>query len=128
MSVYRFEEIGDDLSLVPLAGRRALDAAGRKVGLEAWRSLSIEARAAIVEAGAAAVVDGAHVRALLGGVEGTPLVAEAEPDAMEPPAAVAALGVSAARWASLTPLDRWALASLARRERLGGARALLAER
>jgi hypothetical protein len=125
--VYRFEGISDALELVPLAARRALDAAGRKVGLEAWRAMPLAARASIVEAGAAAQVDVRAVRDALEAVDATPIEAVAEPDPVTPPTSVVALGVSAARWASMGALDRWALASLARRGKDESAGALLAE-
>lgn len=127
--VYRFEAIDETLDLVPLAGRRALDRAGRKVGLEAWRRLSPTARAAIVEAGASAVVDAGRVRELLAGVEASPLEGRAEPSATVVPPALSAAGVrlSTERWAALRALDRWALESLAARERTDALRSLLAE-
>jgi hypothetical protein len=89
--VYAFEGIDERLDLVPLAGRRALDAAARKVGLEAWRALPLPERRAIVAAGS--------------GLD----------------------GLDAARWRALRGLDRWALASLASRQRHDGLAALLSE-
>jgi hypothetical protein len=131
MTVFRFEEIDASLDLVPLAGRRALDAAGRKVGLEAWRGLPLEARRGIVAAGAAEHVDAATVRRLLGAAPGEAVRAPAEPPAgalpVELAETLAARGLTDARWSSLRALDRWALASLARRGRLEGLSALVAE-
>ena len=72
MNVYAFEGIGEDLDLVPLAGRRALDAVARKVSLEGWRALPIPSRRAIVVAGSAEVVDVARVlEAIAAGIERT---------------------------------------------------------
>ena len=49
--VYAFEEIDETLPLVPLAARRALDAAGKKLSLAGWLSLPVARRAVLVEAG-----------------------------------------------------------------------------
>lgn len=124
---YRFEGIGDELDLVPLAGRRALDAAGLKVGLAAWRGLAHEARSAIVRAGTSEIVDTALVHARLAGVESSPVAAAAEPDATSVPEPVTRFGVDASTWRSLSALDRWALESLARRGKDEAVAALLAE-
>lgn len=125
--VYRFEGIDEALDLVPLAGRRALDRAGRKLGLEAWRALSLEARTAIVEAGTAETVDGGRVLGILSGAQTSSLEARPEPDASVPPPLVVATGVTRERWARLSGLDRWALDSLAHRGRHETLAALLAE-
>ena len=50
--VYVFEAIEADLPFMPLAARRALDALGRKMSLEAWLSLSLADRQRICQAGA----------------------------------------------------------------------------
>lgn len=126
-AVYRFEEIGDELDLVPLAGRRALDAVGLKVGLAAWRAMPVGARAAIVAAGATEGVDPGRVRARLDGVETAPVEAVAEPDASAVPDALTRFSLDDARWSRLRALDRWALASLARRGKDSAVLALLAE-
>lgn len=126
-TVYRFEAIGDQLELVPLAGRRALDRAGRKVGLSAWQAMPLPRRAEIVEAGASDGVDLDAVVRALEGVASAPMEAEPEPDPATVPEAVARLGVDAVRWRALGGLDRWALASLVRRGKDDAARALLAE-
>lgn len=125
--VYQFENVGDDLDLVPLAGRRALDSASLKVGLAAWRSLPLARRAAIVELGAAEKIDASEVRRLAAGVEAIAWQAEPEPDSATVPAALRAFGVDAVWWASLRSLDRWSLASMARRGKDDSVRALLVE-
>jgi len=121
---YAFEAIDATLDLVPLAGRRALDRAGKKLSLDAWRALTLDARRAIVDAGTRAEVPVAYVCAAL--VEASPapaeIVAPPEPDAASLPALVrSALGaeraLDAAAWRGLTPLARFALASLASRSR-----------
>ena len=126
-TVYRFEGIADDLDLVPLAGRRALDAAGLKVGLAAWRAMPLEARSAIVAAGAAETIDTAQVRSRLVGVETTRVEAAPEPDPAAVADAAARFSIDVAAWSALRALDRWAIASLARRGKDESVRALLAE-
>ena len=44
MELYQFDGISSELELVPLAARRALDRAGRKLSLGAWRHLDHAAR------------------------------------------------------------------------------------
>jgi cyclic pyranopterin phosphate synthase len=113
--VFDFEGIDDSLPFVPLAGRRALDGLGRKLSLEAWLSLPLEARRALVRAGAAARVDPAalawieHASPLPATV--TPVV---DPDPVEPPQdLVTALGIDRpldrTAWAALGALERYAL-------------------
>ena len=51
MRVYAFEGIDDSLDLVPLAARRALDAAGLKVSLDEWRATTLDARRAMTTLG-----------------------------------------------------------------------------
>lgn len=127
-AVYRFEGIDDSLDLVPLAGRRALDRAHRKLGLEGWRKLPLTSRRAIVEAGAADVVDATLVERLLAGSETSPAGGRSDPDPAVVPASVSSVvPLSAARWAALRALDRWALESLAARGRIDALRASAAE-
>lgn len=64
-NVFPFEEIGPDLDLVPLAGRRGLDHAGLKLSLEAWRTLSLGDRQSIVDAGASPLVDVDGIQAIV---------------------------------------------------------------
>jgi cyclic pyranopterin phosphate synthase len=116
---YSFEAIDATLPFVPVAARRALDAAGLKLSLEGWLSLDLESRRALVAAGrgervapdAFATIDRARPSA-------TPMTPTAEPDRTTPPTeVVAALGperpLTPARWAALTALDRYALAKYA---------------
>ena len=125
MNVYAFEGIGEDLDLVPLAGRRALDAVARKVSLEGWRALPIPSRRAIVVPGSAEVVDVARVLEAIAAVPHTPLAASPEPPADVVPDTLEHLPVH--RWRELRALDRWALENLARRGRSGAVSALLLE-
>jgi hypothetical protein len=65
VKLYVFDGVDDKLELVPLAARRAHDHVGRKVSLEAWKSLSLEVRGLIVEAGSASKLNGELVRAAI---------------------------------------------------------------
>ena len=129
MKLYFFDGIDATLDLVPLSARRALDRAGFKPSLEAWRELSIEQRRAMVEAGAAQIVDLQRVEAALGALP-IPRTPPAEEPAVGrvPDAVRAAYGaerpISDALWLSLSALDRYALSHVATRgksERLAAA-------
>ncbi len=129
--VFAFEAIGADLKLLPLAARRALDLAGKKLSLAAWSAMPIDARRKLIEIGSAANVDAA---------EALRTIAEAEPAArsierldesclVEPDArAQQLLGpqrpLSAMIWSRLHPLGRFAVRHLGARgdaERLAAA-------
>jgi cyclic pyranopterin phosphate synthase len=117
--VYTFEDIDGTLPYIPLAARRVLDGLGRKLSLEAWLSLDVEARRRIVAAGAGERVDGG-VLPLVDGARPAPhrVPPEADPDDAAPPSALAMkLGPSrplaAPVWHSLTALDRYALGKYA---------------
>jgi cyclic pyranopterin phosphate synthase len=132
--LYRFDEIDDTLELLPLAARRALDRAGRRLSREGWRSLPLPLRAQIVTLGARDVVDADLVREA---------VALAEPAAEEmaelgdPPsdrvpvlvreAFGAALPIADAVWMQLSALDRYSLDKVAGRARPERIRAAYAE-
>lgn len=120
MRLYAFEELDDRLELMPLAARRAADAAGLKPSLAAWRSLSVEDRAAVARAGSALAVDVAAVDAVLSRARPEPgrMAPVADPPASEPPPAVRAAfeperPLANAVWSALSPLDRYALAKVA---------------
>lgn len=131
MTLYAFDDVGPDLALLPLAARRALDAAGCKLSRAAWTTLSLDARRAMVDVGSDREIDVARVWSLVEGAAPAPerVAAEVEPTAAEVPADVAtAFGagrpIALALWAALSPLDRYALAKVAakaRPERLDGA-------
>ena len=123
--VYAVDEADVSLTLVPLAGRRALDRAGRKLSLAGWSSLSGGDRRSLVALGADDDVDVARVHAIVERASPPAKAIEplAEPGAHRAPAAVvAALGASRpldpATWASLTPLDRYAFAKIVTRGKL----------
>ena len=117
--VYVFEAIDDSLPYVPLAGRRVLDAVGRKVSLEAWIALGVEDRRRIVDAGVGEVVD-LSVIDIIDGVtrKAAHIPPEPEPDPEHvPPSLAGALGpeqpIDTARWRALRALDRYALVKYA---------------
>jgi cyclic pyranopterin monophosphate synthase len=125
LKLYAFDGVDERLDLVPLAARRALDRAGLKLSLEGWRSLALEARRTISDAGSRAMLDVAPVIVLANRAEPRPERIEPvdEPPSDEPPpVVVAALGsgrpLSPAVWASLSALDRFALAKVADRGRI----------
>ena len=120
MKLYSFDGIDAGLDLVPLAGRRALDRAGFKPSLEAWRAWPLELRREIVAAGSGPAVDVTRVeRALfdqaIPRLEPVPEpVLERVPDGISR-AFGAERPISEAVWAGLSPLDRYALSKLAER-------------
>lgn len=111
MRVFPFEELGPELPLLPLAARRALDAAGLKLGLADWTQLPPERRRAIAAVGSADAVDLAALHAALEGLRTEP-VPVYTPDA--PPPAPPEWPV-ASRWGGLDALGRYALCKLAAR-------------
>lgn len=118
--IYAFEGIDDTLDLVPLAARRALDRAGCKVSLEAWRALPMAVRGSMLAAGSERDVDAARVRGILT-EETVPFDVMAppkEPSADKVPEDLAvALGpaIGDETWRLLSPLDRYALAKIAKK-------------
>jgi len=128
---YVFEAIDDDLGLMPLAARRAADAAGLRPSLGAWRSLGRAEREALTRAGQEPRVDVARVSALLAAARPEPEVIAPvpEPPTDAPPSElVAALGptesLPAKAWSALDALGRYALLKVATRaggERLSAA-------
>jgi molybdenum cofactor biosynthesis protein MoaC len=117
--VFGFEQPMRDLELMPIAARRALDTAGLRLSLEAWRTLSIAARSALVESGSAPRVPVPEVEGLLGALEPPPerIAPQADP-AEIPPDLAAELGSLSKelrlRWPALSGLERYALVKLAR--------------
>jgi cyclic pyranopterin phosphate synthase len=120
VKLYSFDGVDATLELLPLAARRALDVAGLKLSLEAWRVLPLAARRAIVESGSGPVVGVARVEAALAGAPVTRIEASPDPIIATVPAELtSALGssrpVSQALWNALSPLDRYALVKVAGR-------------
>ncbi len=134
MKPYGFEDIADDLGLMPLAARRAADAAGYKPSLAAWRSLGHADRQLLCALGATPVVAVERARLILARAEPTPPSIEppAEPSAHALPSELlAALSdprrLEQAAWSALTPLERYALAKIARKGKGPRLAAALAE-
>jgi len=109
--IFAFEQMSAALDLVPLAARRALDAAGCKLSLEAWRRLPIGARRALVEAGAGEVVNTRAVRAWLARHKASfdRLAPASDPPVdAAPDDLTSALGheVADSTWRALTPIPK----------------------
>ena len=124
VKLYRFDGIDEELDLVPLSARRALDHAGLKLSRMGWRSLSLEARRQLVAAGAAARVEVDAVRRLCRKASPAPAqvgAADDPPPAAPPAEVLAAFGagrpLTDSLWSTLTPLDRYVLAKVASRGR-----------
>jgi len=128
--LYAFEEIDERLKLMPLAARRALDAAGLKVSLATWQRLEDGVRREIAELGSGAQVDVTGVRAALGAELATsePCEEFPEPSAERVPEVVRRAfeddpRLDDATWGKLEPIDRYALAKVVSR---GKAKRMLA--
>lgn len=118
MKLFRFDGVDAGFELLPMAARRALDHAGRKLSLEGFRSLSVQERAALAELGCPEQVDVAAVLALVGQAKPEPIAPLADPSPVAPSdAVVAAFGperpIPAASWSALSSLERYALAKVA---------------
>ncbi len=120
--LFSLDGIDDGLQLIPLCARRALDAVGVKLSLQAWQNLPITERASIAAAGSARQVDAPLAEHVLSRIEPTPpsLPAAGDPPHDEvPDDVVAALGhdrpLPLAVWSALEPLDRWVLTQITRR-------------
>lgn len=109
-----------------MAARRALDCAGLHLSLKDWQKLVLPERRALLQLGAAEVVDAAQVARFLAerrvDVRPTPQLTEADAAVGPSPELVQALpaaqGLSHERWCQLSGLDRYVLLQLARRGRL----------
>ncbi len=118
--LFGFDEIDTELTLVPLAARRLLDALGAKLSLDGWQSLTIADRRVLVQLGSAAVVDEPRARDLLTRATPSPRATDpiGDPDMRAVPERVTAL-LGAERplpldvWSNLDPLERWVLDKVA---------------
>jgi hypothetical protein len=123
LPLYRFDEADAELSLLPMAARRALDCAGVHLSLKGWQRLSLDARRALIALGGAEVVDSQAVAQRLAASSAdsrpTPPLVEAAADS-GPSAELRAAGHSFSRqqWLELSALDRYVLEQLARRGKL----------
>ncbi len=120
--VYPFEDIGDELSLLPLAARRALDRAGMRLSIEAYQALNRASRVALAREGAKEVVESEDVQRAIRNAMPPPtrIKPVPDPDPLSPPEQLNhALGprraVSPSQWAKLRSLDRYALVHVMRR-------------
>jgi hypothetical protein len=135
--VFDFEDLDERLELFPLAARRAVDALGAKLSLDAWKGLPLGARQELVRFGAADRVDLEAVRGVLGAAipAAAPCPSFTELGAAPPDAAELGAGADAealtARWERLPGLARYTLLKVTRgktRANLGRAVAELAAR
>ncbi len=124
--VFSFEDIGDDLPLLPLAARRALDVAGRRLSLSAWQRLSLPERQCLVREGSNDTVDVSAVTAAIATAEpaASPISADDESRLSNRPAP---LPLSDERWAELSKLQRFAILHLVKRDNAQRLREALAE-
>lgn len=114
MRLYTFEPIDTDLSLLPLAARRALDGAGLRLSLREWQRLPSARRRELAACGSEASIDVARVTQLLEGCALEQIAPLVDPDSEAPPAdvltAFAPHGpIPPATWVALEPLDRYVL-------------------
>jgi molybdenum cofactor biosynthesis protein MoaC len=129
--LYSFDVDGETLEQLPLAARRALDHAGRKLSLAAWMSLEANERRTLVRLGSASPVDLDGVARVLRRARPTASATEAlgDPPRDAPPARVVEAyaehgTLNTAVWTSLADVDRYALDKVAKRgnpERLANA-------
>jgi hypothetical protein len=123
--IYAFDAADAELTLLPMAARRALDCAGRHLSLLGWQGLPLVARRTLVALGAAADVDALAVARCLteSGAQARDQPVLPDPPADQPPLDVShALGparpLDADVWSRLRALDRYVLAQLAGRGKL----------
>ena len=122
MRLYAFDVDGETLEQLPLAARRALDHAGRKLSLAGWASLEPAERRALVRIGSASPVDLDAVARVLRRARPLPSTTESvgDPPRDAPPARVIDAysqhgRVSTAIWTSLADVDRYALDKVAKK-------------
>ncbi len=121
-AVYAFEGLLPEIESPPIAARRALEHAGLRITLEAWRSLSFDERARLTLAGVGERVD-ADVVAGIARLASPPpqrVPAGLDPDPGGPPETLAralepARTIEPRRWSRLRSLDRYALLHTYRR-------------
>jgi hypothetical protein len=127
--IYAFDEADDALTLLPMASRRALDAAGLKLSLASYQTLGLADRKELVRLGAEPKVDVSAVQAIVARAGGPPsqaLPPVIEPDAM-PEGLSQALQLHDRHWQELTALDRYVLDKLHRGGKSDRLHAALAE-
>lgn len=120
--LYLFDDADAELTLLPMAARRALDLACRHLSLQGWQTLELAVRRELTALGAAESVDVAAVAQCLAraGQASREVEAFAEPSAaLLPPELSIALGstrpLTQTQWSALHALDRYVLVKHARR-------------
>lgn len=126
--LFKLDGVDEQLELLPMAARRALDAAGLKLSLEAWKQQDLELRRKLIEFGSELRVDIPAVLGLLAplGSAVRPVTTMVDPEDSTVPKLVAqaygqARPIPDASWAALSPLERYVLVKIAqggRQERL----------
>ena len=117
--IYDFDEADAELTLMPMAARRALDAMGVRLSLASYQTLGLEDRRELVKLGGEPQVNLAAVRVVVGRAGGPP--SRDLPPVVEPtllpdglPAALAPRTLDGQMWSQLTALDRYVLDKLHR--------------
>jgi cyclic pyranopterin monophosphate synthase len=120
VKLFRFDGVDAAFDLLPLAARRALDHAGRKLSLEGFRSLTRAEREELVELGSRDEIDVARVSTIA--LAATPaaqsMPPKGDPSSLAPDdELVLAFGrerqIPPGSWSALSPLERYALAKVA---------------
>src|SRR5688572_28756552 len=121
-AVFPFEEVGESLSLLPLAARRALDVAGYRLSLEAYQSLSFADRKELARAGAQEQIEPGAIERIVrkGQPPATRIKPVSDPDPLMPPeqlnlAPGPRRGITPAQWTKLRAVERYALVHVLRR-------------
>lgn len=123
MTLYAFDAADAELTLLPMAARRALDVAGVHLSLQGWQRLALTIRQRLVALGALEEVPVRDVFECIREVSDEQRLEPAliEPGATEPPATALLHLLGSARpidqgaWSGLRALDRYVLRQLAGR-------------
>lgn len=120
--LYGFEGADPELTLLPLAARRALDHVGQKLSLAAWQKLSLGTRQELTRLGSHDTTDTASIVGLIAHADPKPTATEPLPDPAAdhlPLELNRALGpgrpIPLSSWAALLAVDRYALWKVASR-------------
>ena len=120
--LFAFDGLDDNLPLIPLCARRALDALGAKLSLRAWQAMPLAARRDLAVAGSGRTVVLEEASQALAQIDPAPAAIPAEGDPSEdevPDDVITALGQERSLrpevWTALEPLERWVLVKVVRR-------------
>jgi hypothetical protein len=122
--IYAFDEADADLTLLPMASRRALDAAGLKLSLSSYQTLGVSDRRELARLGSQPQVDVDAVREVANrATDGPGREVPQEFEPVELPARLAEVleperKLDLGTWQTLSPLDRYVLDKLHRNGRL----------